>query len=65
MPAKVYLHIKNPELLKEWDYDRNDLSPEEIFPGQTEKVWWNCPNLANEFVGLYQMDLLISHILFI
>jgi len=32
-----------PELLKEWDYEKNrDLKPENISYGSTQKVWWKC-----------------------
>lgn len=34
-----------PELVKEWNYDRNtNLSPEGITAFNTKKVWWVCPN---------------------
>ena len=32
-----------PNILKEWDYDRNNVSPETIGKGYTKKVWWLCP----------------------
>ncbi len=31
-----------PELLKEWDYDKNAIRPEEITSGSNRKVWWLC-----------------------
>ncbi len=36
----------NPELEKEWDYDKNELlniSPKNISKGFGKKVWWKCP----------------------
>lgn len=30
------------ELLKEWDYDKNTIKPEEITKGSNKKVWWIC-----------------------
>ena len=33
----------NPELLKEWDYSKNSISPNEINAGAEKKVWWICP----------------------
>lgn len=33
---------KYPELLKEWDYEDNDILPDEIFSGSHKKVWWTC-----------------------
>lgn len=35
----------HPELVKEWNYEKNgDLKPECFHLGSTEKVWWRCPN---------------------
>ena len=37
----------NPELLKEWDYEKNDelgLRPDEIINGGQTKFWWKCSN---------------------
>ncbi len=37
------LKAKCPELLKEWDYEKNgDLNPEFISAGSNSKVWWKC-----------------------
>ena len=33
----------HPELLKEWDYDKNVISPENIGRYSGKKVWWKCP----------------------
>lgn len=33
----------NPELLEEWDYDKNTgISPEQLTSGSGRKVWWIC-----------------------
>ena len=41
-----------PELLTEWDYDKNtDLSPYEISPGSGKKAWWKCKTCAFEWYG--------------
>ncbi len=35
----------NPELLKEWNYEKNDaigIKPDEITNGGKNKVWWKC-----------------------
>lgn len=29
-------------LLKEWDYEKNDVIPSEIGPGSDKRVWWIC-----------------------
>jgi ribosomal protein S17E len=33
---------KHPELLKEWDYERNKIAPELYPPGSKKKVSWKC-----------------------
>lgn len=32
-----------PNLLKEWDFSKNVISPYEITKGSNKKVWWVCP----------------------
>ena len=33
-----------PELLKEWDYEKNgDIQPSNFLPGSEKVVWWKCP----------------------
>ena len=37
------LATTNPELAKEWNYEKNgDLTPTEIMSGSGRKVWWKC-----------------------
>ena len=31
-----------PNLLKEWDYDKNVLNPLLISPNSNKKAWWKC-----------------------
>lgn len=33
-----------PELAKEWDYDKNELTPYDILPNTKKKIWWKCSN---------------------
>lgn len=34
----------NPELLKEWDYEKNvGINPGELMVGSNKKIWWKCP----------------------
>ncbi len=30
------------DLVDEWDYERNELRPENVTPGSNKKVWWIC-----------------------
>lgn len=36
------LATTNPELLIEWDYSKNTISPYEITAGSEKKAWWIC-----------------------
>ena len=37
----IPLSITNPELINEWDFEKNpSLSPDSVFPGSHIKVWW-------------------------
>ena len=31
-----------PELIKEWDFNKNNYNPSEVSPGANIKVWWKC-----------------------
>lgn len=35
---------KFPEMLKEWDYEKNDIMPTEVLPGSNKEIWWICKN---------------------
>lgn len=53
------LASKNPELAKEWNYDKNgNLTPWNVGPYSEKKVWWRCKNghewqasVSNRFQG--------------
>jgi very-short-patch-repair endonuclease len=36
------LAVLNPTLCKEWDYDKNEILPENCTPNSYYKVWWKC-----------------------
>ena len=38
------LATTNPNLLKEWDYEKNNIDPKSVLPGSSKKVWWKCKN---------------------
>lgn len=39
-----------PELLEEWDYEKNTtLKPEEVTPGSGKKAWWRCKTCGYEW----------------
>lgn len=42
----------NPELLSEWNYDKNGhLKPEDFMPNSNKKVWWKC-NKGHEWQAI-------------
>ena len=43
------LASKKPELLKEWDYDKNSVKPNNVLFVSSKKVWWICKKCGNEW----------------
>lgn len=43
LPGFNDLSTREPQLIKEWDFSKNDKSPDTIFPGTKKKYWWLCP----------------------
>ena len=43
--AKNSIVCTNPDVAKEWNYEKNgDLLPDELLPSSNRKVWWKCKN---------------------
>lgn len=40
--TNLSLKTKYPKLIKEWDYERNTLKPENVLPGSNKTVYWLC-----------------------
>ena len=39
------LATTNPELIKEWNYERNsEIKPSDVLAGSHKRVWWKCKN---------------------
>ena len=36
------LATTNPEILEEWNYEKNKITPHQITYGTNKKVWWKC-----------------------
>jgi len=34
---------KHPDLIVEWDDDRNQMTPQDVTPGSRRTAWWRCP----------------------
>lgn len=45
--------VTNPELLEEWDFEKNgDIDPNSITAGSTKKVWWKCRKKQHEWMAV-------------
>ncbi len=38
------LTMTNPELIKQWDYEKNEVAPDLITRSYKGKIWWKCDN---------------------
>ena len=46
------ISVTNPELSKDWNYNKNDdLLPEHVGRGSTVEVWWKCHKCENEWLA--------------
>lgn len=36
------LACRFPEIASQWDYEKNDFDPDEVFPSSEKKAWWKC-----------------------
>lgn len=43
------LQTVNPELAKEWDFEKNNLNPSEVSAGSHKKAWWNCKKCGHSW----------------
>lgn len=48
------LAVQFPELMKEWDFDNNDIDPNTILPQKNIKVWWKCKVCGHEWQSFLQ-----------
>jgi len=39
----------NPELVKEWDFDKNEVLPSQVIAFTQEKVWWLCTDHSHSW----------------
>lgn len=42
MKSKISISISHPNLLNEWDYDLNEISPDQLTYGSSKKAFWRC-----------------------
>jgi hypothetical protein len=43
------LLVHNPELSKEWDYERNKSRPEDFLPNSDKKAYWKCNECGHKW----------------
>lgn len=46
------LQKTHPDLVKEWDYSKNEKLPEEYSGWSQERVWWKCPKCGHEWYSM-------------
>ena len=39
------------ELLNEWDYEKNTISPTDIVAGSNQKIWWKCAQCGHSWLA--------------
>ena len=42
IPGETDLETVRPEILEQWDYEKNTVRPSALLPSSHDKVWWNC-----------------------
>lgn len=42
IPGETDLATLHPELMEQWDFQRNILDPKTVMPSSHNKVWWHC-----------------------
>lgn len=52
LPGYNDLFTTNPELMDEWDYAKNTISPTTVGPGSQRKAWWKCKKCGNSWETL-------------
>lgn len=43
------LKTKFPEIVNEWDYEKNTLSPDSVSPFSSKKAWWICSKKRHSY----------------
>ena len=51
LPGYNDLAYKRPNLLLEWDYTKNFISPSSVLPGSGKKAWWICSVCNHEWLA--------------
>lgn len=54
------LATTNPELLNEWNYDKNEITPQQVTYGKNRKVWWKCSVCGREWQATIALGQVIK-----
>lgn len=54
IPGINDLTTKHPEILKEWDYEKNNKQPTELLSGSSYKAWWICNECHSYQMPVYR-----------
>ena len=46
------LEYLRPELMDEWDYEKNDIKPSEVTEHSGKKAWWKCRKCGHEWYAV-------------
>lgn len=49
IPGETDLATVFPDIANEWDYSRNEKSPQEYLPFSNDEVFWKCPYCGNSY----------------
>ena len=53
IPGVTDLPTLRPDLMEEWDYERNiGVDPTSLMPSSNKKVWWKCKKCGFEYLAL-------------
>lgn len=49
MPGVNDLATTHPDILKQWDYAKNELTPQQVTAGSGKTVWWICETTGKSY----------------
>lgn len=65
-PSKVCVHNSfaylRPEMMKFWNYAKNDIDPTQLSVNSNKKVWWKCESSLHDCGCLHEWETRINHV---
>lgn len=52
LKGKTDLASQRPELMTEWDYEKNQLKPDEVSYNSSQKAWWKCKECGHSWFAV-------------